>query len=101
MGPKIIQFSAPERSTYPLVALTFGAKKPQRKVERWNRTRGSETKMEEKHVKHCKVCAMKVPAVLDLTCRVLEGFRLSEIQQAYPEWLSLSKASISRHMAAV
>jgi hypothetical protein len=57
--------------------------------------------MEENHVKHCKVCAMKLPAVLDLTCRVLEGFRLSEVQQAYPEWLSLSKASISRHMGAV
>ena len=57
--------------------------------------------MEEKHVNHCKVCKLKVPAVLDLTCRVLEGFRLSEVQQAYPEWLSLTKSSISRHMAAI
>jgi hypothetical protein len=58
-------------------------------------------KMDETHVKHCKVCKMKTPAVLDLTCRALEGFSYAEIQQTYPEWLSLSKASISRHMAAV
>ena len=52
-------------------------------------------------MKKCKVCQMNIPAVLDLTCRVLEGFSLSEVRQAYPEWLSFSKSNISRHMRAV